>query len=410
MIPLVIDRRQQELMRTLWMHGRLSRWELHEQTGLSPNGVGTLADALLKAGMIRECPPEPAKMGRPRVPLEIDPTTQQMLGLAVVPGRAEIACLGLTGVVQESDAAREVSGPAGLIEGAAALLASHIGPRTLGVGITSTGFLDPVQHTILFSSALPGRGVESLTPIFDAVGERPAVLGNDMHALAARWLLTHRAEQRQDVLLVWFTDGRLGSALLIDGRPNRGCATGGNELGHTRFLVETDRCFCGQTGCLERIVSTPFLRRLDAQHRTRERGSLAKRVIDYQPEDGDASLEQLLVYLTHALSQRRQFHPAAPTGVGQPADAAHLLRRRHFESHAAPGAAGTRGAGDDRLVGSSLHWLGRERGLAGLGGASLRRLARRHAQPGARRVERERQHAERFTRNESVLFVILILR
>ena len=294
-------------MRTLWIHGRLSRWELHEQTGLSPNGVGTLADALLRAGMIRECPPEPAKMGRPRVPLEIDPSTQQMLGLAVVPGRAEIARLGLTGVVQESDAASEVSGPAGLIDGAAALLASHLTPRTLGVGITSTGFLDPVEHTILFSSALPGRGVESLTPIFDAVGDRPAVLGNDMHALAARWLLTHRAEQRQDVLLVWFTDGRLGSALLIDGRPNRGCATGANELGHTRFLVETEQCFCGQKGCVERIVSTPFLQRWDAQNHAKARGTLAERVIDYQPDDGDGALEQLLVYLTHALSNAVNF-------------------------------------------------------------------------------------------------------
>src|SRR5690606_18693792 len=46
----------------------------------------------------------------------------------------------------------------------------------------------------------------------------------------------------------------------VDGRPNRGCVVGGSELGHARFRVETQRCYCGQAGCLERIFSTAFLR------------------------------------------------------------------------------------------------------------------------------------------------------
>jgi len=49
--------------------------------------------------------------------------------------------------------------------------------------------------------------------------------------------------------------------MLLEGRPNRGCVMACNELGHTRMPVETDRCYCGQTGCLEVICSTAFLRR-----------------------------------------------------------------------------------------------------------------------------------------------------
>jgi glucokinase len=82
-----------------------------------------------------------------------------------------------------------------------------------------------------------------------------------MHAMAAWWLLMHQAESDEDVLLVSINDGQLGAALLIEGKPNRGCATGANELGHTRFFVETEVCYCGHPGCLERIVSTEFLRR-----------------------------------------------------------------------------------------------------------------------------------------------------
>jgi predicted NBD/HSP70 family sugar kinase len=341
----VIDSRQQELMRTLWLQGPLSRWELHEQTKLSPNGVGTLVDAMLRAGLISECAPEPkhTRLGRPRVPLEIDPLKRHVLGLAIVPGRAEIVRLGLTGAVHDRVHSRDVSNPSTLVKAAAALLKSSIDEQTLAVGVTVTGFIDPVKKNILFSSALPGRPVESLAPVFAAAGDRPAVLGNDMHALAGRWLLTHRAEQRQDVLLVWFADGRLGSALLIDGRPNRGCTTGGNELGHTRFFVETAPCFCGQTGCLERIVSSDFLLRRDrANPRPSDRSNhngaptraghppeeletpvttdrsisrsgasmhspLAMRVARFDPSASDRSLDDMLTYLSCSLANAANF-------------------------------------------------------------------------------------------------------
>ena len=305
-------------MRTLWRHGRLSRWELHQQIGMTPNTVGTLADALLRSGLVRECPPEAARMGRPRVPLEIDPDARHVVGLALVPGGSEVARLGLSGVVVDAGRSREsADADGGLVTGAASLLRAELAQagtdQTLAVGVTATGFIDPVHRSVLFSSALPGRGVESLAPVFDAAGPRFVVLGNDMQALAARWLLTHRAEPRQDVLLFNFTDGRAGSALLIDGRPNRGSVTGANELGHTRFPgIETDRCFCGQTGCLERIVSTPFLRRLDlgrgmSMTSMPATGSLADRIARYPADGGDASLARVIHYLAVALSNAANF-------------------------------------------------------------------------------------------------------
>ncbi len=161
--------------------------------------------------------------------------------------------------------------PRRIISSAAAALRRLVSAQTLSVGVSVTGFIDPVARTILFSSALPGLGNVSLAPLFKAAalddvatGPRPVVVENDMHALAARWLLTHRSQSNQDVLMVSIGDGRLGAAMLIDGRPNRGCAIAGNELGHARFFVETDRCFCGHVGCLEQICSTAFLNRRDA--------------------------------------------------------------------------------------------------------------------------------------------------
>jgi predicted NBD/HSP70 family sugar kinase len=299
----VISRRQKELLQTLWKHGRLSRWELHEQTGLTPNGVGSLVDVMLQAKLIRECPPEPGKMGRPRVPLEIEPCDRHLLGLALEPGRVEIIRLGLTGEAISTPVAEAVSAPSELVKTAAALLTQHLDPTTLAIGVTSTGFLDPIQKKILFSSAFPGRGVESLESIFDAAGDTPPVLGNDMHALVARWLLTHRAEQQQDVLLVWFTDGRLGSALLIEGQPNHGCTSGANELGHTRFPgIDTARCFCGQVGCLERIVSSDFLRRQSDATGDAKSSELAHRIAEFTTVEADPPLGRMIDLLAHSLS------------------------------------------------------------------------------------------------------------
>jgi predicted NBD/HSP70 family sugar kinase len=146
-----------------------------------------------------------------------------------------------------------------------------------------------------------------------------------MHALAARWLLTHRADHQQDVLLVWIDDGRLGSAILVDGRPNRGCATGANELGHTRYFVKTERCFCGHTGCLERIVSSRFLEMRDreprgtaATPRRNDRAgrhggngltprSLEHRAARFEAFGGDRALDEMTNYLACGLANAVNF-------------------------------------------------------------------------------------------------------
>lgn len=277
---------------------------------MRPNGVGLLAEAMLRDGLVRECPAMSADgaAGRPRVPLEIDPARRHVIGLALEPGRAGLCRLGLGGQLIERVRTRQCSDPARLIPTAASLLATHLDRRTLGIGVSTTGFVDSTKRKLLFSSATRGGPAEDLSPIFDAAGDTPVVLENDMHALAARWLLSHRENQQQDVLLVWIADGRMGAAILVNGRPNRGCATGANDLGHTRFFVETARCFCGYTGCLERIVSSDFLRRRDpAPARGSGSLSLAERTARFRSLGEDPALDAMIKYLTCGLSNSVNF-------------------------------------------------------------------------------------------------------
>jgi predicted NBD/HSP70 family sugar kinase len=298
----MLDTRQREIVRTLWEQGRLSRWELHERTGLTPNNVGGIAEALLATGVLREGSTEPTGAGRPRVPLEIDPSTRQVLGLAIGPGRVEVCRVGLRGHPIGSPVSKSVDDPAKVIPSAATLLKKIISDDAMAIGLSVTGFVDPSERAVLLSSAFPGKSGATLAPIYDAAGDLPVVLENNMHALAARWLLTHRAAG-QDVLLVLIEDGQLGAAMLIDGRPNRGCATGANELGHFRFFVDTAKCYCGHSGCLERIVSSDFLRRQRNGAAGSNTDGLLQSAARFSGLDAsDPALETVLKYLSCGLA------------------------------------------------------------------------------------------------------------
>jgi predicted NBD/HSP70 family sugar kinase len=305
-----LDARQREILRLLWGGGRMSRWELHRRTGVNPNAVGVDVAGLLNGGIIRECQSEVAGPGRPRIPLEIDPTVRHVVGLSISPGRVEASRLSLRGNLLGRPLFRNIGETGKTIPAAQALLRESLNDQTLAVGLSVTGFVDPTKQAVLNSSSLLGEGSASLAPLFEAVGDRPLILENNMHALAAWWLLIHQADADEDVLLVSPRDGQLGAALLIDGRPNRGCAIGANELGHVRFFVDTDICYCGHPGCLERICSTEFLRRRGVAS-----GRLMEHVARYGAEgngrngDGqvDKAMDEVLDYLSAGLANAVNF-------------------------------------------------------------------------------------------------------
>jgi predicted NBD/HSP70 family sugar kinase len=319
------DLRQREVVRQLFLEGPLSRFELHQKTGMTPNGVGVVVESLLKEQLVRECSPEPSGGGRPRVPIDLDPTSRHVVGIAISPGRVEAARIGIKGHLIGTAISKSIGHPKQLVSTAKDLLKRVMNRQTHLIGVSVTGFVDTETREILFSSATPGFGSISLEALNDQAGQVPIVLENDMHATAARWQLTHRAQENEDSILVGFEDGALGAAMLIDGRPNRGCATGASELGHTRFFADTERCYCGQLGCLERIVSTDFLIRNGAPAGT----TLADSVARF--ESNDKPMEELIRHLAMGLANACNF--VRPNRlvlvsklVRQPAFASQLVR------------------------------------------------------------------------------------
>lgn len=266
----------------VYRHSQVSRSDLHEQTGIRLNTVGAETAALLEQGVLRECDVQAHGRGRPRVPLEIDPHARHVVGLAISRGSVEAGRVNLNGKLIGEPVLQPTQGRSDTLQTAADLLRGQLNDDTLAVGLTAPGFIDLSTHQILFSPTVPSGKSVSLKPIYDVAGDVPIALENDAVALAARWALAHKADAETggDVLIVRMGDGRLGSTLLINGRPNRGSVTGANELGHTRLPVEAPLCFCGQTGCLERICSTEYLTMCDGEGAT-----LAQRAASYDGTD-----------------------------------------------------------------------------------------------------------------------------
>lgn len=301
----MLTREQRSVLHFLWREGARSRSGLHELTGVAPNRVGAAATGLLELGLVRECQARPSGGGRPRVPLEIDPGQRYVIGLTIWPGAVSAAKLNLQGHLIGKPVGRYVSGGTDrLVSAAAALLEKVRNDKALGVGVSLPGFYDPATRRALAGMMAPDEKPVSLTPLFDRADGLPMVVENDMHALGARWLLTHRAEAGHDALLVHINDGALGAAVMIAGRPSRGCVGSANELGHMRYPADTARCYCGQTGCLERIFSSEYLRHVqDAGTgigtQTDQNGLLMRRSAQY--EQGDEALETLYGYLANGI-------------------------------------------------------------------------------------------------------------
>jgi predicted NBD/HSP70 family sugar kinase len=240
----------------------MSRSALSERLDLHPNIAGQLVNDMIQAGILREGHRDALGRGRPKVPLEIDPTRRCMLAATI--SREEVsACrvnlLGQTIGDILSKPNRKRSFPA---KEAAELLARLDSDVTLGVGVSVVGFVNPDDPRTLLMSSISAEGCSTdLSPLYDFVGDRPMVLQDDMHALAAKWVLTHAIDPSEQILLVSIHDGSFGAAVLVDGRPSHCGVAGCNELGHVRFPVDTELCHCGRSGCLERICSSEFLHR-----------------------------------------------------------------------------------------------------------------------------------------------------
>ncbi|WP_434976442.1 ROK family transcriptional regulator [Streptomyces puniciscabiei] len=257
--------------------GGISRLELAERTGLTPQAVSKITARLREDGFAAEAGRRASTGGKPRTVLRLVPEAGHAVGVhldrdelrvvlvdldgAVVKERragldlgagaeAVLAAVGdaVEGVVREAlGAFPGEAGPAGEGEGAAGTVAS-----LLGVGVALPGPLDHVRGVLHRVTGFPEWDG---FPLRDALGERlgvPVVVDKDTNAAALGLSVGGEGGEGGSFAYLHLGTG-LGAGLVIGGRVHRGARTGAGEFGHQVIQLDGPPCECGNRGCVEAL-------------------------------------------------------------------------------------------------------------------------------------------------------------
>ncbi|MFI1966045.1 ROK family protein [Streptomyces pathocidini] len=265
----------------------ISRPELAERTGLTPQAVSKITARLREDGLVAEAGRLASTGGKPRTVLRLVRGARSAVGLHL--DRDELTAV-LTDLTGEQLAMRTVpfdfGASAGTVLDAAAgevrnLLAEAGGdpvaglsdaappqaeptavPETapgplLGVGIACPGPLDHRSGTLGRVTGLPRWDGY---PLRDALAARlglPAVLDKDTNAaalgLALRSAADGRAPDHRDSFAYLHLGTGLGAGLVLGGGLYRGSRTGAGEFGHQVIQLDGPLCECGDRGCVEAL-------------------------------------------------------------------------------------------------------------------------------------------------------------
>ncbi|MEU4109880.1 ROK family transcriptional regulator [Streptomyces sp. NPDC027717] len=240
----------------------ISRLELAERTGLTPQAVSKITGRLREDGFAAEAGRRASTGGKPRTVLRLVPEAGHAVGVHLDRDELRVVLLDLDGTV-----VGERRGETGLGGGAEAVLALVVAEVTalvtevlggtsladaatlLGVGVALPGPLDHtggVLHRVTGFPEWEGFGLR------DALAGRlgvPVVVDKDTNAAA---LGLAAGGERGSFAYLHLGTG-LGAGLVIGGSVHRGARTGAGEFGHQVIQLDGPPCECGDRGCLEAL-------------------------------------------------------------------------------------------------------------------------------------------------------------
>ncbi|MBL1080449.1 ROK family transcriptional regulator [Streptomyces actinomycinicus] len=273
----------------------ISRLELAERTGLTPQAVSKITARLREEGFAAEAGRRASTGGKPRTVLRLVPEAGHAVGVHLDRDELRVVlvdldgtmvgerhgelhlgagaeavlgavCEAVEGLVRESlgettgggaGAGGAVAeggdgGVSGVRDGGLAAGAGLGGVRSLlGVGVALPGPLDHAQGVLHRVTGFPEWDG---FPLRDALAERlgvPVVVDKDTNA-AALGLAVGGEEGAAGRSFAYLHLGTgLGAGLVFGGSVHRGARTGAGEFGHQVIQLDGPRCECGNRGCVE---------------------------------------------------------------------------------------------------------------------------------------------------------------
>ncbi|MFF7663994.1 ROK family protein [Streptomyces canus] len=266
--------------------GGISRLELAERTGLTPQAVSKITGRLREAGLAAEAGHRASTGGKPRTVLRLVPGAGHAVGIHLDRDALRAVRVDLAGtVVGERCAAVDLGAGAEAVVGAVAgevqALVRGVGvaeaeagsealgsdakgvaagsgssraavgslPALLGVGVALPG---PLDHTRGVLHRVTGFPEWDGFPLRDALARRlgvPVTVDKDTNAAALGLAV---AGERGSFAYLHLGTG-LGAGLVVGGTVHRGARTGAGEFGHQVVQLDGPPCDCGDRGCVEAL-------------------------------------------------------------------------------------------------------------------------------------------------------------
>ncbi|MER5381419.1 ROK family transcriptional regulator [Streptomyces sp. NPDC002688] len=247
-----------DLLRTAGAAG-ISRLELAERTGLTPQAVSKITARLRADGLATEAGRRASTGGKPRTVLRLVPEAGHAVGLHLDRDELTVVLCDLTGaVVAERRAPLDLgAGADAVVDGAAGEVSALLGGvAPLGVGVALPG---PLDHTSGVLHRVTGFPEWDGFALRDALAGRlglPVVVDKDTNAAALGVAVgpgtgVGSGSSGGGSFAYLHLGTGLGAGLVLGGVVHRGTRTGAGEFGHQVIQLDGPLCECGNRGCIE---------------------------------------------------------------------------------------------------------------------------------------------------------------
>lgn len=269
------QRNLSRVLHTLAAEGALSRAAIAARIGLTRAAVSTLADELLRGGLlVEQTPGRSGTVGRPGTRLALTDQGPCGIGAEIGVDHLAVCAMDLRGEVRAriSQATRnQGSEPGAVLERLTALLRQVVGEAAraglwpTGLTVAVPGLVARDGHGQAMALRAPNLGWRDtdLSPLLPTdLG--PVTVDNEANLGALAELWRGRASpagdlgpagENGDTFIHVSAEIGIGAALVVDGELLRGARGFAGELGHVPVWPKGHPCSCGARGCLEVYAS-----------------------------------------------------------------------------------------------------------------------------------------------------------
>lgn len=252
------------ILKTVRQNAPISRTKLVECVGLTAASVINITNAMLSAGVLVQSGLNDTQgQGRRAVVLDINPEAAYVMGVHLSTDRIVAAMADMRGTlsaVVDSGLPEERSGDAVLACICACIdksmaAAGVAREKLLGIGLSLPGPLDAEKGVLVNPPNFPGMAGVPIREILEARYGLPVCCDRESNnAALAEYLLGAAAGYKTSFFISLFRSS-VGGGMISGGNVLHGFCDSAGEIGHTMVDSDGFPCSCGNSGCLEAMIS-----------------------------------------------------------------------------------------------------------------------------------------------------------